>query len=79
MNKCTAAAPSLTFCVKAQRLLAQSFISAEVVRLEPSMTQRGCAYGIEFPCDRKREVRSILSRANIRITQYIDGGGGAPL
>lgn len=79
MNRCTAAVPSLTLCVKAQRLLALSFISADIVRLDPSMTQRGCAYGIEFPCDRKKEVRALLSKADLRVTQYIDEGGGAPL
>ena len=79
MNKCTAATSSLTHCMKAQRLLAASGIACSIVKLDSSLTRRGCAYGIEFSCDEKREVRSLLSRANIPVSQYIDGGGGVPL
>lgn len=79
MNRCTAATSSLTFCMKAQRLLADSGIRSTIVKLDPSMSRRGCAYGIEFDCDSRQEARSILSRSGIRITQYIDSGGGVPI
>ena len=79
MNRCTAAMSSLTYCIKAQRLLAESAIQSVIVKLDASLTKRGCAYGIEFSCYLKKEVRAILSRSNIRVTQYIDTGGGVPV
>lgn len=79
MNRCTAAMSSLTHCMKAQRLLASSSIETTIVKLDASLTRKGCAYGIEFSCYLKKEVRSILARANIPITQYIDTSGGVPL
>lgn len=79
MNRCTAAMSSITFCMKAQRLLAESGKRSFIVKLDPSVSKRGCAYGIEFDCQEKQEIRAILSRSNIRVTQYIDSGGGVPV
>ena len=79
MNSCTAALSSLTYCMKAQRLLLSQGIKSVIVKLDPAMTRRGCAYGIEFSCQYKRDVRSILSREGIPPTQYVDEGGGAPI
>ena len=79
MNRCTAAMSSLTHCMRAQRLLLSEGIESTIVKLDSSLTKKGCAYGIEFSCNLKREVRSILSRANLPVSQYIDDGGGVPL
>ena len=79
MNRCTAAMSSLTHCMRAQRLLLSEGLESTIVKLDSSLTKKGCAYGIEFSCNLKREVRSILSRANLPVSQYIDAGGGVPL
>ena len=79
MNRCTAAMSSLTHCMRAQRLLLSEGLESTIVKLDSSLTKKGCAYGIEFSCNLKREVRSILSRANLPVSQYIDEGGGVPL
>ena len=79
MNRCTAAMSSLTHCMRAQRLLKEEGFECTIVKLDSSLTKKGCAYGIEFSCNLKREVRSILSRANLPVSQYIDEGGGVPL
>lgn len=79
MNRCTAAMSSLTHCMRAQRLLLSEGLESTIVKLDSSLTKKGCAYGIEFSCNLKREVRSILSRANLSVSQYIDEGGGVPL
>lgn len=79
MNRCTAAMPSLTYCMKAQRTLALHSIQSTIVKLDSSITKKGCAYGIEFFCEYKKAVRSILSDARISAGQYIDMSGGVPI
>lgn len=79
MNRCTAAMPSLTYCMKAQRILALNSVQSTIVKLDSSITRKGCAYGIEFFCEYKKTVRSVLARAGISVSQYIDIGGGVPI
>ena len=76
MNICTAA---LTYAIKAQRALEQGGIGGEIVKLDASMTRRGCAYGVEFPCELQREVRAIMNAEKITVNSYINGGGGTLL
>lgn len=71
MNICIATIPSLNICIKAQRALAQNAIYCKIVTLDPKLTKRGCAYGIEFPCSEERNVRSILRRSGIYPSQFI--------
>ena len=79
MNICTAAIGSLTYAIKAQRALEQGGIGGEIVKLDASMTRRGCAYGVEFPCELQREVRAIMNAEKITVNSYINGGGGTLL
>ena len=79
MNICTAAIGSLTYAIKAQRALDQGGIGGEIVKLDASMTRRGCAYGVEFPCELQREVRAIMNAEKITVNSYINGGGGTLL
>ena len=76
MNYCTAARGSLTAAMKAYSALTTSGIGAKIVKLDPSMTKRGCAYGIEYSCSDHKAVRSALSAAKVSVTSYIKGGGG---
>ncbi len=71
MNICIATIPSLNICIKAQRALAQNAIYCKIVTLDPKLTKRGCAYGIEIPCSEERNVRSILRRSGIYPSQFI--------
>ena len=79
MKQCTAALESLTYAIKAQRALAEAEIPCEIVKLDASMTRRGCAYGVEFPCSEQRSVRAVMNAENITVTGYINNGGGALL
>ena len=47
---CVAAMRSMTHALKAKKALAEYFIDSEIIKLEPNMTQKGCAYGIKFNC-----------------------------
>ncbi|MBQ7293477.1 MAG: DUF3343 domain-containing protein [Clostridia bacterium] len=76
MNYCTAAIGSLTATMKAHSALSTSGIGTKIVKLDPSMTKRGCAYGIEYSCSDHKAVRSALNEAKISVTSYIKGGGG---
>ena len=47
MNICIATIPSMNICIKAQKALADNKIFCKIISLDPKLTKRGCAYGIE--------------------------------
>lgn len=67
---CVAAIGSMTLCVKAQRLLLSNGIKGDIISLLPEETRRGCAFGVSFPIAREGEVRALLRRAQIPVSQY---------
>jgi len=79
MKNCTAAIGSLTYAIKAQRALEQAGFFGNIVKLNASMTRRGCAYGLEFHCEDMRAVRAIINTESIPVSSYINGGGGTLL
>ena len=76
MKSCTAAIGSLTLAMKAHSMLTSSGLNGRIVKLDPSMTRRGCAYGIEYSCEDHKAVRSAFNTAKISVSSYIKGGGG---
>ena len=76
MKSCTAAIGSLTIAMKAKTALDSAALDGRIVKLDPSMTRRGCAYGIEYSCEDHKAVRSAFNTANISVSSYIKGGGG---
>ena len=76
MKSCTAAIGSLTLAMKAQSALDNSRVNGKIVKLDPSMTKRGCAYGIEYACEDHKAVRSAFNAAKISVSSYLKGGGG---
>lgn len=75
MKVCTASLNSLTYAIKAQKELAGAGIDARVVKLDASMSRRGCTYGVEFDCSVGRAVRSALGNARVPVKGYYSGGG----
>ena len=71
MNICIATIPSMNICIKAQKALAQNMIFSKIISIDPKLTKRGCAYGIEFSCYDERNVKSILRRVGIHPSQFI--------
>lgn len=71
MKTCIATLTSLNTSIKAQQVLSQSGIYSKIVSLDPSMTPKGCAYGIEFSCSDERLVKSILRAQRIYPSQFI--------
>lgn len=75
MNDCTAVIGSMTTALKAQKTLLKASIPSTVVKLDSSVTRRGCAYGLEFDCVQSANVQHTLSTAGIRASRYLSGGG----
>lgn len=76
MNICIATIPSLNICIKAQKALAENAIFCKIITIDPKLTKRGCAYGIEFSCTDEKNVKYILRRAGIRPSQFLSSEGG---
>ena len=74
-EKGVAAIGSMTAAIKAQRALAASGITVEIISLSPGETRRGCAYGIEYPLRLDTNVRNALRAARISVSQYFRKGG----
>ena len=69
---CLATIGSMTLAIKAQRTLLDLGLHAEVRSLSPTRTRRGCAYGITFPCEARRAVRTALQSARIPVGEYLE-------
>ncbi len=60
MKYCTFSAGSITRAYKARAQLEDMGIKCEIVRLDPSMTKNGCAYGISLDCSHSRSAQRVL-------------------
>ena len=72
MNICIATIPSMNICIKAQKALADNKIFCKIISLDPKLTKRGCAYGIEFSCSEEKNVKFILRHAGIYPSQFLN-------
>lgn len=72
-QKALLALPSATYAMRAGELLARQGIRVKIVTLDPEMTKRGCAYGIELDHDIVSKARNILTSHGIQVR--IPGGG----
>ena len=75
---CIAAVGSMTMALKAEQVLKNAGVTAEVRPLSPRETRKGCAYGVAFPCEVQRAARIALQRARIPVSQYLKKDGTAP-
>ena len=75
MDDCTAALSSLTYAIKAERILAELGVSSRVVKLDASVSRRGCEYGISFDCRDLPHVKTALKSVGISARRYLKGGG----
>lgn len=68
---CVASLRSMTFAVKAKKALSESGINSEIIKLEPNMTQKGCAYGIRFDCVNLRSAKDALTQKRVKYTEIL--------
>ncbi len=66
---CIASLKSMTIALKAQRALNENGIINEIVKLEPYMTKKGCAYGIKFDCINVYSVTNVLKEKRVKYTE----------
>ena len=66
---CVASLRSMTIALKAKKVLNEAFIDCEIIKLEPQMTKRGCAYGIKFDCINIYSVENVLKQNRVKYTE----------
>ena len=64
---CTASTGSMTAAIKARRVLSSENIDVKVKKLSGAKENRGCIYGIEFPCELSGNILSLLRRAGVEV------------
>jgi hypothetical protein len=67
---CLAVMGSMTQVLRAQKVLSEAAVRAEVVKADSAHTRRGCAYALSYPCSQENNVRTILSTAGIRVRDF---------
>lgn len=66
---CLASLKSMTYAIKAKKVLSQHNIQSEIIKLDSSLTQKGCLYGITFDCSSIYAVENILKNNNVKYSQ----------
>ena len=72
-GSCTAVIGSMTQAMRAQGLLAEAAIRATVVKISSAQSTGGCAYGVDFPCTQMSNAQTVLTRAGVRVREYLQG------
>ncbi len=67
---CLAVMGSMTQALRAQKVLSNAAVRAEVVKADSAHTRRGCAYALSYPCSQENNVRTILATAGIRVHDF---------
>lgn len=70
---CSAELGSMTYALKAQKVLAGAVIPCSVIKFEASASRRGCVYGIRFSCEQAKNVQRILASAHIAVKRWNTG------
>ncbi len=71
--ECVAVLGSMTQAMRAQRILANAAIRADVIKADSALTKRGCAYAISYSRLQDNNVKTILNNAGVRVRSYHGG------
>ena len=74
MAECIIAMKSQTYAERARRTAVFERIYVDVVSIDPSVTRRGCAYGIRLPCSEVEQMKSVMDKKNIPYGDVIGRG-----
>lgn len=69
---CAIALKSMTYAMKAKKALNDHYINADIIKLDPNMTKKGCAYGVRFDCVNLSAVQDVLRNGSIKYTELIN-------
>ena len=64
---------SLTYAMKARKILRAKGITTRLVKLDSALTEYGCGYGIELPSYESYNVYTILKENGINYSIYKNG------
>ena len=70
---CLAVIGSMTQAIRAQRVLANAAVRAEVVKADPGDSRHGCASALSYPCAQGANVRALLKGSGVRVRAYHGG------
>ncbi len=70
-NMCIISIKNLTTAQKAKRTLSKDGIFSSVVNVDPSLTQKGCSYGLTFNCADFMRIRRILNAQGIEYGEIL--------
>ena len=65
MSKCIITLPSMTFAQKARHVLTANHIEATVLKLPPTISEQGCAWGVALDCQKIKDATRILSISDL--------------
>ena len=68
---CIASFKSMTYAIKAQKALSKYYINSEIIKLEASITKKGCAYGLKFDCMNLYAAQNAMKEARANYTQIL--------
>ncbi len=74
MSKCLLTFRSQTLASKAAKTLGKSGKNVSVVSVDPSVTSKGCGWGIESECNGMDEIERILKQKGITYGEWLSGG-----
>ncbi len=79
MKTCIATFEGLNISIKAQRALIAAGIGARIVSIDPSLTRRGCAWGVELGCEHRQRAVRVLRALGVTPGQFLENAEGRPL
>lgn len=62
----------MTQAIKAKKALESYYIDSDIIKLEPYMTKKGCAYGLKFQCVDLYTVKDALKSKSVRYSEIIN-------
>ena len=72
MNRHVIRLTSVTYAIRAQKMLEQRGVRSYIKKLVKNMSVHGCGYGLEISGDLNLAVQ-IITAAGIRIVEVIEG------
>ena len=65
MSECIITMKSATYAEKAKKAARSAGIGGQIVSIDPSITKRGCAYGLSLDCSVVQDLIRLLERKKI--------------
>lgn len=62
----------MTYSIKLNNALKEKFIESEIIKLEPKMTKRGCAYGVKINSVNLDAALNVMQSKSIKYSEIIN-------